>query len=112
MIEFETIKEYEDEIERLKNKAYILMLNKFPVGGWVEYYRGKVKETALVFYHAKYKCTLRVQKKGKKYLTWIPAIMCEPENSIEVRTITTGSDACKIRIRKKKEEEERAAANK
>ena len=104
----ETIKELLDEIERLENRAYMLMLRKFPVGTPVEYYQGGILMKVVVMSHAKNKCSLRVRKPGPQWgrVYWISAVMCEEENSIEVRTIPSGSRACKIRIRKEKEEED------
>lgn len=103
MTDFKTIKEYEDEIERLRNGAYLLMLEKFPVGSWVEYYQGSMLMRVKVFQHAKNKCSLRVNDGERgSWLYWVPAVMCEPENPVEVRTIKTGSNACKIRNEREK----------
>ncbi|MFH1731580.1 MAG: hypothetical protein ABIF82_08005 [Planctomycetota bacterium] len=101
----EIIKEYLDEIERLQDKAYTLMMKKFPVGSMVEYYQGTLLKREMVMSYAKNKCTLRVKTPDVPgaWVHWVSAVTCEPENSIEVRTVTAGSNACKIRIRKEKE---------
>ena len=106
--ELETIKEYLDEIERLQDKAYTLMMKKFPVGSMVEYYQGTLLKREMVMSYAKNKCTLRVKTPDVPgaWVHWVSAITCEPENSIETRTVPAGSNACKIRIRKEKEEED------
>lgn len=87
-----TIKDYQDEIERLINEQYLLMLNKFPIGSKVEFYRKSIIESGIVMYHAKNKCSLRIQPLGRKgaWLSWVSAIICEPENPIEIRTINCG----------------------
>lgn len=102
-----TIKEYLDEIEWLKQEARTLMVLKFPVGTEVEYYRGSVPERAIVVAYAKEKFTLRVKRPGGGWpspVYWVNAILCEPENPIDVRTWPTGSNTCKIRLRKEREE--------
>jgi len=96
---FDTVKEYVDEIERLKNEAYMFMLKKFPVGAEVEYYRGSILTKAKVMSYAKNKCTLRLQNAPGQWVYWLNAVMCEPENPIEMRTIHSGSNASKIRKR-------------
>lgn len=92
MRDLRTIKDYEDEINKLKNEQYLLMLRKFPVGSKVEFYRKGVLEKGEVKYHAKEKCSLRIQPEGRvgAWLNWVNAIMCEPENDIEVRTLNCG----------------------
>ena len=104
----ETIKDYLDTIERLKDKAYTLMMKKFPVGSIVEYYQGTLLKREMVMSYAKDKCTLRVKDPDnpRAWVHWVNAIKCEPENALEVRTVPAGSNACKIRIRKEKEEED------